>query len=225
MKKQAWLLRREEKKGGWRQEQRQRRWNCLNQSFILLLPMCCTVIEVKVTGSPPPPFDTLTTHPAQLADKCAVCVQVSRVAVQFGSANRRNAGLHSLMGMQSLQERREVTKVILQLQCSPDGSWGIVICWQKPGCVTLNSGCYPETKSVWRAWLWEKVAVISEPPAYQMPPISPSRWWEDRVEMAAFFIVLTLVKKMGQGNIFEYDLYNQTEWVHGGCLASGTGHL
>lgn len=70
----------EENKAGWREEQRQRRWNCLNQSSILLLPMCCTVIEVKVTGSaiPPPPSDTdsdtLTTHPALLAvERCRLC--------------------------------------------------------------------------------------------------------------------------------------------------------
>lgn len=141
--------------------------------------MCCTVIEVKVTGSaiPPPPSDTdsdtLTTHPALLADEhlCsgfkggvpAMVRKQEECRPSFTDGDAISAG--AVGGY----------KVILQLQPAPDGSWGIVICWQKPGCVTLNSGCYPETKSMWRAWLCEKVAVISEPPAYQMPPIAPSR--------------------------------------------------
>lgn len=162
--------------------------------------MCYTVIEVKVTGSAvsPPPSDTdsdtLTTHPALLADERCLLWSGFKGG---GSVQVRSAGLHLLMGMQSLQEWWEVTKVILQLQHSPHGSWGIVICWQKPGCVTLNLGCYPEAKSMWTAWLCEKVAVISEPPAYQMPSISPSRWWECRIFQPSLYFWL---KKMRQGN-------------------------
>lgn len=62
----------------WREEQRQRRWNCLNQSFILLLPIGCTVIEVKVTGSGGLLFHS--TQPPDIPHCCqtsiASCVRV-----------------------------------------------------------------------------------------------------------------------------------------------------
>lgn len=171
--REAQVHRQDENKwtASWWEQQRQRRWNWLNQSFILFPPICCVVIGVRVTGrmtsSSPICLNTYTcphTHLHCQTRLCILCSGSWGKRLWLGITKKKNTSPHLQTGTQSLQEQWEVTKVILQLQRSPDGLCGIVICRQKPACVALDSGCYPECKSKWSAWLCEMVAAFSEPP-------------------------------------------------------------
>lgn len=132
----------------WWKEKRQRRWNWLNQSFISFPPICCAVIGVRVTGrlTPlpssflllPPPSTTVLTHTHARtsistirAGFVSLCYGSRGKRLWLGLTNGKNTSPHLPTGTQSLQEQWEVTKVILQLQHSPDGSRGIVICRPK----------------------------------------------------------------------------------------------
>lgn len=72
------------------------------------------------------------------------CVQVSwGKRLWLGLTHGKNTSPHLPTGTQSLQEQWEVTKVILQLQHSPDGPRGIVICRQKTCMCRTQLGVLP----------------------------------------------------------------------------------
>lgn len=62
----------------WWEQQRQRRWNWFNQSFILFPPICCVVIGVRVTGrmtsSSPTCLNTYTCPHTHLHCQTRLCI-------------------------------------------------------------------------------------------------------------------------------------------------------
>ncbi len=81
--RKAWDHQPDENKwtASWWEEQRQRRWNWLNQSFILFPPIYCAVIGVRVTGrltpSSPTCLDTYTCPHIHLYYQTRLCLLCS----------------------------------------------------------------------------------------------------------------------------------------------------